>query len=65
MAMMVSTPKCEWNACRYHMAEKSPRVQPTRHLKVLTPALRQAEREAQKSYEKKDEVGDLGDDVDV
>lgn len=37
-AIIVDTPSSPWNDCRYHMAEKSPTVQPTRHLKVLTPA---------------------------
>ena len=39
-AMIVVNPRSAWNDCRYHMAEKSPAVQPIRHLKVLTPARR-------------------------
>lgn len=36
--MMALVPISGWKAWRYHMAEKSPSVQPTRHLSVLTPA---------------------------
>ena len=39
-AMIVVSPRSAWNDCRYHMAEKSPAVQPIRHLKVFTPARR-------------------------
>lgn len=38
-AMVVDNPRSAWNDCRYHMAEKSPTVQPTRHRSVLIPAL--------------------------
>lgn len=37
-AMMVDIPRSEWKDCRYHIAEKSPAVHPTRHRRVLTPA---------------------------
>jgi len=49
MAMMPPMAMSGWKAWRYHMAEKSPSVQPTRHLSVLTPARRHVGREAQKA----------------
>lgn len=39
MAMMLEMPSSGCAACRYHMAEKSPAVHPTRHRVVLTMAL--------------------------
>jgi hypothetical protein len=47
-AMIVVSPRSAWNDCRYHMAEKSPAVQPIRHLKVLTPARRHTAEDPQK-----------------
>jgi hypothetical protein len=49
MAMMVLMPRSAWYAWRYHMAEKSPVVQPSRQRDVLTMALFHTERERQKS----------------
>jgi hypothetical protein len=37
-AMMIGNPRSAWNDCRYHIAEKSPAVHPTRQRRVLTPA---------------------------
>ncbi|KAF6798789.1 hypothetical protein CSOJ01_12630 [Colletotrichum sojae] len=51
IAMTDSTAISEWNDWRYHMAEKSPRVQPTRHRNVLTAARFHVGREAQKSQD--------------
>lgn len=36
--IMALMPRSGWKAWRYHIAEKSPNVQPTRHRRVLTPA---------------------------
>ncbi|KAF6826121.1 hypothetical protein CPLU01_09853 [Colletotrichum plurivorum] len=51
IAMTDSTAISGWNDWRYHIAEKSPKVQPTRHRNVLTPARFQVGREAQKSQD--------------
>lgn len=39
IAMIVPIPRLGCVACKYHMAEKSPVVQPTKHRIVLTEAL--------------------------
>lgn len=59
MAMMLDMPMSGWKACRYHMAAKSPVVQPTRHRKVLTPARRHADREDQKARVVRGGGGDI------
>lgn len=46
---MLSMPTSGWKAWRYHIAEKSPNVQPTKHRRVLTAARRHVGREVQKS----------------
>lgn len=38
IAMIAPVPRSAWKAWRYHMDEKSPRVQPTKHRNVFTPA---------------------------
>lgn len=47
--MIVPMPKSAWYACRYHIAAKSPVVQPTRHRNVFTPARRHVARHDQKA----------------
>lgn len=54
IAMMASMPISEWKAWRYHMAEKSPRVQPMRHRRVLTPARRHVDLDVQKPRDEAD-----------
>lgn len=58
MAMMAPVPSSGWKDWRNHMAEKSPKVQPTRQRVVLRPALRHVEGDDQKS-------SDVGDGVDL
>ena len=53
-AMMVGTPRSAWNDCRYHIAERSPAVQPTRHRSVLIPARFQTGVELQNCAEDSD-----------
>lgn len=55
--MMAPVPRSGWKAWRYHMAEKSPSVQPTRHRRVLTPARCHADLDDQKSVEAMDGTG--------
>ena len=45
-----------WNACRYHMDEKSPSVQPTKHRSVFRAERRHIDREAQKLSVVRDDV---------
>jgi hypothetical protein len=54
ISMMVPVPMCGWTAWRYHIVEKSPRVQPTRHLRVLTPARLHIGVDDQKCVENRD-----------
>jgi hypothetical protein len=61
MAMMACMPNSGWNAWRYHMAEKSPAVQPTRHRRVLTPARFHVALELQKLRLSAEGVGALAD----
>lgn len=49
MAMMAPIPRSGWDAWRYHIAEKSPAVHPTKHRSVLTEARRHVGLDAQKS----------------
>ncbi|CAH0056330.1 unnamed protein product [Clonostachys solani] len=58
---MACMPSSGWNAWRYHMAEKSPTVQPTRHRRVLTPARFHVALELQKSRLSVEGVGALAD----
>ncbi|CAH0030217.1 unnamed protein product [Clonostachys rhizophaga] len=58
---MACMPSSGWNAWRYHMAEKSPAVQPTRHRRVLTPARFHVALELQKSRLSVEGVGALAD----
>ena len=53
-AMIVDSPRSAWNDCRYHIAEKSPTVQPTRHRRVLIPARFHTGVELQKCVEDND-----------
>lgn len=52
--MMVDIPRSAWKDCRYHMAEKSPAVHPTRHRRVLIPARFQTGVELQNCVEDND-----------
>lgn len=59
IAITVPVPISGWNDWRYHMDEKSPRVQPTRHRSVLTPARRHRGLDDQNWVDRRD-GGDAG-----
>lgn len=56
--MIADMPMSAWYACRYHMAEKSPAVQPTRQRRVLIEARFQVVREDQNAREVRGGGGD-------
>ena len=55
-AMIVPMPKFGAYVCKVHRAEKSPVVHPTRHRKVLTPALFHVPRQDQKALSDSDSL---------
>lgn len=55
-AMIGDIPRSAWKDCRYHIAEKSPAVHPTRHRRVLTPARFQTGVELQNCVEDNDDA---------